>query len=113
MQISPIQDDHGAWTLASSVLPHPYRPVVHQTTTGNLLVLRWYPAHKVNGPVVNVTGAGDSLVGSLLASVVDGQQRGGNPFHHPARLDAAIERAQAAAVLSLKSQYAVSPHLSS
>lgn len=113
MHISPIPADYDAWLLASSTLPHPTRPVVLPTSTsgsGSLLVLKWYHALKLDDKaLLNVTGAGDSLVGSLLASVV---HQSDSPFHNPARLDEAIGRAQRAAVMSLQSSFAVAPELS-
>ena len=106
MQIRPGPADREAWLLASSTLAHAQRPIIHLQPDGVLLVLKWYQAHVLRGPVVNVTGAGDSLVGSLLASVVHGGEDG-NPFHHPSRLDSAVRRAQDAAVCSLRSPFAV------
>jgi pseudouridine-5'-phosphate glycosidase/pseudouridine kinase len=105
MQIRPGPADHEAWLLASTSI-HAQRPIVHLQPDGGLIVLKWYQAHVPRGRVVNVTGAGDSLVGSLLASVVHGGEDG-NPFHHPSRLDSAIGRAQDAAVCSLQSPFAV------
>ncbi|EIN13804.1 indigoidine synthase A-like protein [Punctularia strigosozonata HHB-11173 SS5] len=57
--------------------------------------------------IVNVTGCGDSLVGSLLADLAM------NPavLNDPDGLEGTISRAQRAAVLTLQSVYAVSPKL--
>lgn len=74
------------------------------------MVLKHFPAHQID-QVVNVTGAGDSLVGSLLASLVSASADA-NPFHDPLELSNAVERAQRAAVLSLQSPLAVSPMIS-
>ena len=106
MQIRPSSADREAWLAASLTTPHAQRPMAHPQSDGGLLVLKWYQAHTLNSPVVNVTGAGDSLVGSLLASIIHGG-KDENPFHHPSRLDSAVNRAQEAAVRSLQSPFAV------
>ncbi|KAI0695174.1 indigoidine synthase A-like protein [Cytidiella melzeri] len=86
------------------------RQVVARGKDGSAVIFKHYPATVVaEAELVNVTGAGDTLVGSLLASLVE------NPkvFEESSlALDRAIRRAQAAAVLTLKSPYAVSPQLS-
>lgn len=66
---------------------------------------------------MNVTGAGDSLVGSMLGSIThlnaNGESGSGEGvLNHPERMDEVIGRAQRAAVLSLHSEFAVSPKLS-
>lgn len=111
MQIHPNATDREAWLAASSTPRHSQRPIVHSQSDGGLLVLKWYEAHTLEGPVVNVTGAGDSLVGSLLGSITHGGMSK-DPFHHPSRLDSAIQRAQNAAVRSLQSSFAVARDLS-
>ncbi|KAF8303309.1 hypothetical protein DL93DRAFT_2090328 [Clavulina sp. PMI_390] len=113
MRISPAPSDRAAWIAASSVPISPSRPFVHTIpNSSDLLVLRWYPAHTLTTPIVNVTGAGDSLVGSLLASIIQGEMAKEDPFCHPGRLDEVMRRAQGAAVLSLQSTQAVAPELS-
>ncbi|KDQ63525.1 hypothetical protein JAAARDRAFT_29544 [Jaapia argillacea MUCL 33604] len=73
-----------------------------------MVVIRHFPALSVSpDEIVSVTGAGDTLVGSLLASLVLDP----TAFHHPKRLDDVIERAQQAAVMTLKSNLAVSPFI--
>ncbi|THH11202.1 hypothetical protein EW145_g820 [Phellinidium pouzarii] len=73
-----------------------------------LVVLRHFPAIPVNkDEIVSVTGAGDSMVGALCASIVNDP----STFHHTKRLDAAIQLSQEAAVLSLHSVRAISPLL--
>ena len=67
------------------------RQVVVQGKSGNSLVLKHYPAETLDSKsLVNVTGAGDSLVGSLLASLLQ------NPtgFQNPQLLDQIISQAQ-------------------
>ncbi|KIM21541.1 hypothetical protein M408DRAFT_29500 [Serendipita vermifera MAFF 305830] len=73
-----------------------------------IYVLKHFPAMSLgNSKVVNVTGAGDSLVGSIVATLVE------NPdaMQDPVAVDLMIERAQKAAVLTLQSDLAVSPLL--
>lgn len=77
--------------------------------SGDIVVLQHFPANQLPPElIVNVTGAGDTLVASVLASLVQ------NPkgFESPESLRKIVEDAQAAAVLTLKSEYAVSPFLS-
>jgi len=70
------------------------------------LVMKHYPAIPLRERIVNVTGAGDSFVGSLLASLsVSGA------IDSVASLDRIVEEAQCAAILSLSSSEAVSPLL--
>lgn len=72
----------------------------------SLLLLKHYPAISLEKKkVVNVTGAGDSFVGSLLTDLA------GDKILSPAKLDETVERAQCAAILSLLSAEAVSPKL--
>ncbi|PSS37686.1 hypothetical protein PHLCEN_2v510 [Hermanssonia centrifuga] len=67
------------------------RQVVAQGKDGEIVVLKHFPALPLpEANAVNVTGAGDSVVGSILASAVE------NPiaFQDPATLDRVVERAQ-------------------
>ncbi|CCL99025.1 uncharacterized protein FIBRA_01034 [Fibroporia radiculosa] len=73
-------------------------------------VLKHFPALPIpKENIVNVTGAGDSLVGSILSSLLHTP----TGFEDPVSLENVISHAQKAAVLTLQSQYAVSPLLSS
>jgi pseudouridylate synthase / pseudouridine kinase len=83
------------------------RCVVARGNSGELLVLQHFPALHID-KVVNVTGAGDSFVGALLANLV----RNPRTFQDPKTLSDAISAAQRAAILSLQSEFAVSPLLS-
>lgn len=77
---------------------------------GEIVVLKHFPALSVDpGTIVNVTGAGDSLVGAILAGLV----RNPVSFEEPRSLDVLINTAQRAAVMTLQSPLAVSPLLSS
>lgn len=93
------------------------RQVVCHTTRGHLVVLKHFPAAFVEQTsIVNVTGAGDSLVGSLLASLTaTGRSTPTevNIFHDPDLLDEAMNKAQSSAVMTLQSTLAVSPLINS
>lgn len=74
-----------------------------------IVVIKHYLAHTIEPQyAINVTGAGDSLVGALLAALVQ------NPsaFSNPESLDGVIELGQSAAIETLRSPLAVSPSLS-
>ncbi|KZV77757.1 hypothetical protein PENSPDRAFT_645360, partial [Peniophora sp. CONT] len=74
-----------------------------------IVVFKHFPALPLDvSEIVNVTGAGDTLVGSLLASLAT------NPgaLSDPRLLDNTVQDAQRAAILTLKSPLAVSPELS-
>jgi pseudouridylate synthase / pseudouridine kinase len=76
---------------------------------GNIVVFHHFPVNRIPPElIVNVTGAGDTLVASILASLVQ-NPRG---FEDPEALKKIMDDAQAAAVLTLKSEFAVSPLLS-
>ncbi|KAG5724658.1 Pseudouridine-5'-phosphate glycosidase [Termitomyces sp. T112] len=70
-------------------------------------IVQHFPPHPV-GKVLNVTGAGDSFVGALLANLAHQSYI----LDNPAGLANAISMAQNAAILSLQSNLAVSPLLS-
>ena len=79
------------------------------TSQQETIVVQHFPALTLRQTeIVNVTGAGDSFVGSLLASILQ------NPliFQAPQTLREAITSAQRAAVFSLQSLHAISPKLS-
>jgi pseudouridylate synthase / pseudouridine kinase len=74
-----------------------------------IVVIKHYPAHALDPQsIVSVTGAGDSLVGVILAALVQ------NPtaFNNRELLDGIIELAQSAAIKTLQSPLAVFPSLS-
>jgi pseudouridylate synthase / pseudouridine kinase len=74
-----------------------------------VVVIKHYPAHTIDPQsVVSVTGAGDSLVGAILAALMQNLSTFGNPDS----LDAVIELGQSAAIETLRSPFAVSPSLS-
>lgn len=73
------------------------------------VVIKHYPAHTIDPQyVVSVTGAGDSLVGAVLAALVQDQ----SAFSNPESLDGVIELGQSAAIETIRSPFAVSPSLS-
>jgi len=76
--------------------------------SGDIVVLKHYPAIEIKEEeIINVTGAGDSLVGTLCAGIAMDP----TTFKDQAKLDALVHLAQEAAVLSLHSVRAVSPLL--
>lgn len=80
--------------------------ITNTTERGETLVLKYFPPLEIGQEeVVSTTGAGDSLVGSLMADVV---KDGGDAFFDPSRLEKLMQRAQGAALLSLKASTAVS-----
>lgn len=67
------------------------RQVVSRSQSGDVVVLKHFPALPLEeNDIVNVTGAGDTLVGSILASLI--QTPGA--FKNPATLDYIIHKAQ-------------------
>jgi pseudouridine-5'-phosphate glycosidase/pseudouridine kinase len=74
-----------------------------------IVVIKHYPAHTIDPQhTISVTGAGDSLVGAVLAALVQNQ----SAFNNPESLDGVIELGQSAAIETLRSPLAVSPSLS-
>jgi len=72
-----------------------------------MIVVQHFPAIHVPD-VVNVTGAGDTFVGALLANLVKDPKL----FQQPDRLAKCISLAQLATTLTLRSSHSVSPELS-
>ncbi|KAK0198164.1 indigoidine synthase A-like protein [Armillaria mellea] len=83
------------------------RRIVAQGKWGHFVVLQHFPPLPVD-TIANVTGAGDSFVGSFLAQLLRQPQS----MDDPKLLKSIIDTAQRAAVLTLRSQRAVSPALS-
>lgn len=104
-------DDAAESSWSTESTNHHRRCVVsHSSTSGDIVVLQHFPAMRLSSDaLVNTTGAGDSLVGALLAVLVQSPKA----FHSPINLQRAIDIAQHAALLSLQSPLAVSPLLSS
>ena len=105
MRIAPEDAANSGWRYERSNTTGRY--VVAGGKTGSIIVVRHFPPKPVQS-LVNVTGAGDSFVGALLATLVE------NPsaFHHPQTLEKAISLSQNAAVATLQCHSAVSPLLS-
>jgi len=103
---------HGAtseWAQENSNL-YGRRVVAHGKSSGETVVVQHIPGLSLpNASVVNVTGAGDTLVGSILAALLQ------NPdaFSNVRSLDDAMGAGQRSAILTLQSSHAVSPLLSS
>ena len=67
------------------------RQVIAQGKDGGIVVIKHFPALALPpGGVLNVTGAGDSLVGSILASLVKSPKA----FLDPVALDGLVEQSQ-------------------
>jgi pseudouridine-5'-phosphate glycosidase/pseudouridine kinase len=103
-----LTGDHAAessWSTEST--NHHRRFVVsHSSTSGDIVILQHFPAMQPQSDgLVNTTGAGDSLVGALLAALVQSPKA----FHSATSLQRTIDIAQHAALLSLQSPLAVSP----
>ncbi|KAI0335190.1 indigoidine synthase A-like protein [Cubamyces sp. BRFM 1775] len=97
-----------AWATHSSNIFA--REIVARSRSGHsVVVFKHFPAIQVaEDKIVNVTGAGDSLVGSMLATLAQNP----NAFEEPEALDRLVAQAQLAAVYTLQSEHAVSPRLS-
>lgn len=104
-------DDAAESSWSTESTNHHKRYVVsHSPTSGDIVVLQHFPAMQLpSDALVNTTGAGDSLVGALLAALVQSPKA----FHSTISLQRTIDVAQHAALLSLQSPLAVSPLLSS
>ncbi|KAG5638658.1 hypothetical protein H0H81_011210 [Sphagnurus paluster] len=83
------------------------RSIIAHGHSNDVVILQHFPPHPVD-EVINVTGAGDSFVGALLANLLQYP----DTFLNPERLRNTMFSAQNAAILSLQSPYAVSPLLS-
>lgn len=98
-----------AWAAERSNL-HCRYIVAHSPTSDEMVIIRHFPPLQATRNVAfNSTGAGDSLVGVLLAVLA----RNPHAFNSPQTLSRALDIAQQAAVLTLQSSHAVSPLLSS
>lgn len=88
-----------------------YRYIVAQSPTSDeMVVVQHFPPLQATQDVpLNSTGAGDSLVGALLAVLAQDL----HTFNSPLTLSRALDIAQQAAILTLQSPHAVSPSLSS
>jgi pseudouridylate synthase / pseudouridine kinase len=85
------------------------RIVSHGTSSREIVVLLHIPGLPLmKESILNVTGAGDTLVGSMLASLLLQEM---STFSHPSSLDDAMHAGQRAAVLTLQSSLTVSPLL--
>lgn len=105
MRIDPGDAATSPWGRERS---NPYaRYVVAQGNNKEIVVLQHFPGLSVEN-VTNVTGAGDSFVGAVLASLSQNPQA----LYNPKDLEQTITTAQQAAMLTLQSELAVSPLLS-
>ncbi|KAF9229232.1 indigoidine synthase A-like protein [Gyrodon lividus] len=84
--------------------------IAHSQYSDEIVVIHHFPPLQVAQEVtLNTTGAGDSLVGALLAVLAQNPRA----FDSPVTLTKALDIAQQAAILTLQSPYAVSRSLSS
>ncbi|KAK7468849.1 hypothetical protein VKT23_003350 [Stygiomarasmius scandens] len=105
MRVSESTTPSSTWLHEISNLKGRY--IVSQGSSSERVVIAHYPALPVE-KVINVTGAGDSFVGALLAGLVKRPEA----FSHHHSMTDIITLAQKAAVLTLNSEHAVSPRLS-
>jgi pseudouridine-5'-phosphate glycosidase/pseudouridine kinase len=99
-------DDPTAWAGERSDVRR--RQIVAHGRT-EIVVIKHCPAHPIDPQsVVSVTGAGDTLVGAVLAALAQDL----SAFSKPESLDRVINLAQSAAIETLRSPFAVSPSLS-
>lgn len=88
-RLTPEQAQRSAWTHERTNIRA--RCVVAHGQDGSVVVFKHYPAIALaKEDVVNVTGAGDTLVGTILATLVRSPQT----FEAPSSLDRLAELAQ-------------------
>lgn len=105
----PDRTEASAWATQRSD-PHDRYVVAHSPTSDEMVVIQHFPPLQVAQDVaLNTTGAGDSLVGALLATLAQDP----HAFNSPLTLSRTIDIAQQAAIMTLQSPHAVSPSLSS
>ncbi|KIJ21800.1 hypothetical protein PAXINDRAFT_105303 [Paxillus involutus ATCC 200175] len=84
--------------------------IARSPSSDEIVVTQHFPPLQVAQEAkLNTTGAGDSLVGALLAVLAQDPKA----FDSPVTLTKALDLAQQASILTLQSPYAVSPSLSS
>ncbi|KAI0669815.1 indigoidine synthase A-like protein [Trametes maxima] len=107
-RVSGEQAEASSWATQNSNIAA--RQIIARSPSGrSVVVLKHFsPIQVAEDKIVNVTGAGDSLVGSMLATLT----RTPAAFEQPETLDQLVAQAQLAAVYTLQSEYAVSPRLS-
>lgn len=90
--------------------PHRRYIVALSPTSDEMVVVQHFPPLQATpGTTLNTTGAGDSLVGALLAVLAQNSYA----FNSPSALSKTLDIAQRAAIMTLQSPHAVSPLLSS
>ncbi|KAJ1311029.1 hypothetical protein OPQ81_009535 [Rhizoctonia solani] len=108
--VAHITDKEGSVNWISEGTRPQKRQIVIRGSDGSAIIVQYFPGHALGQTGVhNVTGAGDTLVGALLASLVHNEAI----FRQPRRLEKAINLAQKCAVLTIGSEFAVSPAISS
>ncbi|KAJ7103578.1 indigoidine synthase A-like protein [Mycena belliarum] len=104
MRFSGKNAAKSAWVHEQSDPAHRH-VVAHGDSGHEILVLKHFSPHPT--PVLNTTGAGDSFVGALLASL----QAQPHALSTPAGLHQLVTACQNAAALTLRSPLSVSPSL--
>ncbi|KAG8716257.1 hypothetical protein FRC08_009710, partial [Ceratobasidium sp. 394] len=110
VHVSHVTDKEGAVNWISEGSQPKYHQIVSRASDGSVLVVRHFPAYVLPEglPTINVTGAGDTLVGALLAVLT----HRGNIFSVPTELVKAIDLGQRCAIETIKSPFAVAPSIS-
>ncbi|KAG6842251.1 hypothetical protein C0991_000221 [Blastosporella zonata] len=106
MRISGPSASNSSWAAMNTEISQ-RRIIAHGKSNGSIVILQHFPPHSIEN-VVNVTGAGDSFVGALLATLLQDP----HTFLDPNTLANAMSKSQHAATLTLQSALAVSPLLS-
>lgn len=99
--------DSTKWSKEYSNVHH-RRVIAHGKSEHDVVVVQHIPPLPLDrDSIQNVTGAGDTLVGSLLSSLIQHRKM----FSDPDLLTDCMHAAQAAAIMTLQSRKAVSPLL--
>lgn len=108
--ISHVTSLEGAanW-ISDGSQPKKYQ-IFSRASDGSILVIKYFPAYSLHSDLatINVTGAGDTLVGTLLAALAHKNDL----FSIPDELDKAIDLGQRCAIETIKSPFAVAPSIS-
>ncbi|KAG6862362.1 hypothetical protein C0995_011802 [Termitomyces sp. Mi166 len=105
MRVSGSVSTKSLWAGMNSEITQ--RRIIAHGSSNESAILQHFPPHPIER-VVNVTGAGDSFVGALLANLVHQP----HIFNDPVGSANVVSMAQHAAILTLQSNLAVSPLLS-
>lgn len=104
MRLSGDEARQSGWT---NLRTNSLQRLAISVTQDEIIVLKHFPGLQL-GNVVNSTGAGDSLMGALLAQALHDRDL----WTDPRKVERAIDMAQMAACETLQSKFSVSPALS-